>query len=166
MAGASGGWRARTLAAGYRVALLLLRAWWAIGRTRSSGVRCVLRHGGDILLVRHSYGDRRWMLPGGRVRRGEDPKAAATREIDQELGLTCRDWTVTGCNAARSGYRRRSKADAFRRHTTWYLAGAAADRAVRPRAAEIDEARWFSRAALPADRSDALDEAAAKGWLG
>ena len=161
-----GAWRARAGAAAYRVALLLLRAWWAIGRTRSSGVRCVLRHGDDILLVRHSYGDRRWMLPGGRVRRGEDPKAAATREIDQELGLTCRDWTVTGCNAARSGYRRRSKADAFRRHTTWYLAGEAADRAVRRRAAEIDDARWFSPAALPADRSDALDEAMARGWLG
>src|ERR671933_1788302 len=122
MAGASGGWRARALAAGYRVALLLLRAWWAIGRPRSSGVRCVIRHGGDILLVRHSYGDRRWMLPGGRVRRGEDPAATATREIDQELGLTCRDWTITGCNAARSGYRRPSRGHAFRRHTTWYLA--------------------------------------------
>jgi hypothetical protein len=31
---------------------------------------------------------------------------------------------------------------------------------------EIDEARWFSPAALPTDRSDALDEAVARGWLG
>jgi 8-oxo-dGTP pyrophosphatase MutT (NUDIX family) len=161
-----GGWRARAAATGYRVALLLLRAWWVVARTRSSGVRCVLRHGDDIMLVRHSYGDRRWMLPGGRVRRGEDPAATATREMEQELGLVCRAWTVTGRNAARAGYRRRSRADGFRRHTTWYLSGVAADRAVRPRAGEIDEARWFPRAALPPDRVDGLDEAAARGWLG
>ena len=161
-----GAWRARAGATTYRVALLLLRAWWAVGRTRSSGVRCVLRHGDDIQLVRHSYGDRRWMLPGGRVRRGEDPAATATREIAQELGLVCRAWAVTGCNAARRGYRRPSRDEAFRRHTTWYLAGEADDRAVRRHAGEIDDARWFSPAALPADRSDALDEAMAKGWLG
>jgi 8-oxo-dGTP pyrophosphatase MutT (NUDIX family) len=163
--GGSGAWRARAGALGYRVALLALRAWWVVGRTRSSGVRCVLRHGGDILLVRHSYGDRRWMLPGGRVRRREEPAATATREMEQELGIACRDWTVTGRNAGRTGYRRRSRADAYRRHTTWYLTGEADDRALRPRAAEIDEARWFSPQALPPDRSDALDEAMARGWL-
>jgi 8-oxo-dGTP pyrophosphatase MutT (NUDIX family) len=164
--GGAGGWRALAGAAGYRLALLALRAWWVLARPRSSGVRCVIRHGGEILLVRHSYGDRRWLLPGGRVRRGEDPAATASREMAQELGIACRGWTVTGCNEARTAYRRPSRGEPFRRHRTWYLAGEAPDRAVRPRAMEIDEARWFSPAALPADRSDALDEAVARGWLG
>jgi 8-oxo-dGTP pyrophosphatase MutT (NUDIX family) len=159
-------WYARAGAAGYRLALLALRAWWVLARSRSSGVRCVIRHGGDILLVRHSYGDRRWLLPGGRVRRGEDPAATASREMAQELGIACRGWTVTGCNEARTAYRRPSRGEPFRRHRTWYLAGEAQDRAGRPRAMEIDEARWFSPAALPAERSDALDEAVARGWLG
>jgi 8-oxo-dGTP pyrophosphatase MutT (NUDIX family) len=159
-------WRTRAGAAGYRVALLLLRVWWVLARPRSSGVRCVIRHGGDILLVRHSYGDRRWLLPGGRVRRREDPAATASREMAQELGVACAEWTVTGCHAARAAYRRPSRDESFRRHTTWYVAGEARDRAVRPRAIEIDEARWFALAALPADRSDALDEAVARGWLG
>jgi 8-oxo-dGTP pyrophosphatase MutT (NUDIX family) len=158
-------WRARAGAIGYRLALLGLRAWWVVARPRSSGVRCVIRHGGDILLVRHSYGDRRWMLPGGRVRRGEDPAATATREMGQELGIACPAWTVSGCSAARAAYRRPSRDDSFRRHSTWYLAGDAPDRAVRPRAIEIDEARWFAPAALPPDRSEALDEALARGWL-
>jgi 8-oxo-dGTP pyrophosphatase MutT (NUDIX family) len=164
-AGRSARWKARAGAAAYRVALLLLRAWWVLARPRSSGVRCVIRHGDDILLVRHSYGDRRWMLPGGRVGRGEDPAATATREMAQELGVACPEWTVTGCNAARAAYRRPSRDEPFRRHSTWYLAGEAPDRAVRPRAVEIDEARWFSPAALPVDRSEALDEAVARGWL-
>jgi 8-oxo-dGTP pyrophosphatase MutT (NUDIX family) len=162
----TGGWHARAGAVGSRVALLLLRAWWVVRRPRSSGVRCVIRHGGDILLVRHSYGDRRWMLPGGRVGRGEEPAATARREMAQELGIACGDWMVTGCNAARPAYRRPARGEPFRRHSTWYLAGDAPDRTVRPRAMEIDEARWFSPAALPADRSDALDEAVARGWLG
>jgi 8-oxo-dGTP pyrophosphatase MutT (NUDIX family) len=158
--------RARAGAVGYRLALLLLRAWWVLARPRSSGVRCVIRHGGEILLVRHSYGDRRWMLPGGRVGRGEDPAATATREMAQELGVGGVEWTVAGCHAARRAYRRPSRDEPFRRHSTWYLAGEAPDRAVRPRAIEIDAARWFSPAALPADHSDALDEAVARGWLG
>jgi 8-oxo-dGTP pyrophosphatase MutT (NUDIX family) len=165
-AGRTGGWGARFGAAGYRLALLLLRPWWVVARPRSSGVRCVIRHGDDILLVRHSYGDRRWMLPGGRLRRGEDPAGTATREMAQELGVACAAWAVTGCNPGRAAYRRASREDSFRRHTTWYLAGDAPDRALRPRAVEIDEARWFSPAALPPDRSDSFDEAVARGWLG
>ena len=164
--GGAGAWRARVGAMGYRVALLLLRVWWVLARPRSSGVRCVIRHGDEILLVRHSYGDRRWLLPGGRVRRGEDPAATASREMAQELGVAGLEWTVTGCHGGRAAYRRASRDESFRRHTTWYLAGEAPDRALRPRAMEIDEARWFSPAALPADRSDALDEAVARGWLG
>ena len=158
--------RARVGALGYRVALLLLRAWWVVGRTRSSGVRCVIRHGDDVLLVRHSYGDCRWMLPGGRVRRGEEPAATAAREMAQELGVACARWTVTGCHGARPAYRRSSREESFRRHSTWYLAGEAPHRDVRPRAMEIEDARWFPRQALPPDRSDALDEAVARGWLG
>src|SRR3954463_5938324 len=89
-------WRARAGAAGYRLALLLLRASWVLARAKSSGLRCVTRPGDEILLVRHSYGDRRWMLPGGRVRRGEDAAATARREMAQELGVACPGGTSPG----------------------------------------------------------------------
>lgn len=42
---------------------------------------------GSILLLRHSYGPDHWCLPGGGVGRGEDPFAAAQRELREELGL-------------------------------------------------------------------------------
>src|ERR671933_1319778 len=158
-------WRARAGATAYRVALLLLRTWWTVARTRSSGVRCVLRHGDDILLVRHSYGDRRWMLPGGRVRHGEAPVETARREMRQELGIDAGRWTVIGCLGARAGYRRRSRTEGFRRHSTYYVATELSTIAVNPRAAEIAEARWFPCGTLPDDRSEALDAAAALGWL-
>jgi 8-oxo-dGTP pyrophosphatase MutT (NUDIX family) len=47
----------------------------------------VLGHGGEVLVVRHTYGPPGWELPGGGLRRGEDPLVAARREMAEELGL-------------------------------------------------------------------------------
>lgn len=149
----------------YRGALLVLRAWWVVRRPRTSGVRCILRDGDRIALVRHTYGDRRWMLPGGRVRRGEAPAAAARREMRRELGIADCAWEEVGTLAARDGYRRRSSREAFRRHTTHYLAAGVPADALRVRRGEVGAAGWFALEALPADRSDAVDVARAHGWL-
>lgn len=117
------------------------------------------------MLVRHSYGDLRWMLPGGRVRRGESPFATATREMAQELGVVCDRWTLLGCQAARRGYRRRSRTDGFRRHTTYYLGGEVPRAPLRPRLGELLDAGWFAARMLPAERSENLDAAEDAGWL-
>lgn len=48
---------------------------------------CVLmRPDGTVLLVRHSY-RRGWGLPGGLIRRGEDPADGAVRETREEIGV-------------------------------------------------------------------------------
>ena len=137
-----------------------------VRRPRSRGVRCILRNGGAILLVRHSYGDRRWMLPGGRVRRGEDPVSTAQREMYQELGVRCQHWKLTGCLAARDGYWRRSSRDSFRRHSTFYIQSEVETADINPRPGELSDARWFEVDAFPEGCSDSLDHAAAAGWLG
>jgi 8-oxo-dGTP pyrophosphatase MutT (NUDIX family) len=134
-------------------------------RPRSAGVRCVLRRGDALVLVRHSYGDGRWMLPGGRVRRGEDPIATARREMRDELGIAAPRWEVVGCLQARTSYRRRSPAESFRRLSTFYVAGEVSTAVLEPRPGELLAAAWFPADALPPDRSDSVDVAAAAGFL-
>ncbi|MFJ1550739.1 NUDIX domain-containing protein [Streptomyces sp. NPDC088246] len=43
--------------------------------------------GGRILLVRPSYGDGTWEIPGGGLDTGEDPQRAVRREVKEELGF-------------------------------------------------------------------------------
>jgi 8-oxo-dGTP pyrophosphatase MutT (NUDIX family) len=154
-----------TRVVGYRLALAVLHAWWFARRPRSSGVRCVLRRGDAFVLVRHTYGDRRWMLPGGRIRRGEDALAAAQREMRQELEVAGDSWQVIGCLAARAGYRRPSATGSFRRHSTFYVEAEVPTPALKPRSGELSDAGWFEPAALPDDYSDSVDVAARAGWL-
>jgi 8-oxo-dGTP pyrophosphatase MutT (NUDIX family) len=74
--------------AAYRVAHRGLTVWWRVRRPDTQGVKCLLVHEGRVLFVRHTYGDRElWELPGGGLRRGEDPAAAAAREAREELGV-------------------------------------------------------------------------------
>ena len=81
----------------YRVAYRLLQIWWAVARPHSQGVKCVLRDGEHVVLVRHTYGDREaWEVPGGGLHRGEDPRAGAARETREELGLEVDDWRALG----------------------------------------------------------------------
>ena len=49
--------------------------------------RVVIVHDGEFLAVKARFGDFRWHLPGGGVKRGETRKAAAVREIQEELGI-------------------------------------------------------------------------------
>lgn len=81
---------------GYRLAYSGLRVYWWVFRPRSSGVKCVLIHDGQVLLVRHTYGPRGWELPGGSRKRGEDAEVTATREIEEELGLSVTTWRSLG----------------------------------------------------------------------
>jgi 8-oxo-dGTP pyrophosphatase MutT (NUDIX family) len=52
---------------------------------------------GRVVFVRHTYGDRRsWEVPGGRLRRREDPEAAVRREMREELGIELDDVRALG----------------------------------------------------------------------
>lgn len=73
--------------AALRGAHALRRRWWRLRKPRLSGVRVIAFDGeGRVILVRHSYGSGKWMLPGGGLKRGEAPLAAGIRELREETG--------------------------------------------------------------------------------
>ncbi|HWF33924.1 MAG TPA: NUDIX domain-containing protein [Solirubrobacteraceae bacterium] len=125
----------------YRVAYQLARVYWFVARPRQRGVKCAITRGDEVLLVRHTYGDRRaWDMPGGAIKRGEAPLAAACRETHEELGLSIADWVALGDFFARYEHR----------NDTMFCFHAAVD-GVTPVAdgIEIAEVQWFPTAALP-----------------
>jgi 8-oxo-dGTP pyrophosphatase MutT (NUDIX family) len=118
---------------------------------RGGGVKCVLTHGGEVLLVRHTYGRRdTWYLPGGAVRRREPPLRAAAREMEEELGL--RDLKL----------RELATFDMRLERITVRLTCLHAelpDRAlVRSDPVEIAEVRWYTPERLPIPRGTDVDQ--------
>ena len=64
------------------------RLVWSVTRPETAGVHAVaLTPGGNVVLVTLSY-VRGWRLPGGGLKRGEDPREAVLRELREEIGLT------------------------------------------------------------------------------
>jgi 8-oxo-dGTP pyrophosphatase MutT (NUDIX family) len=134
--------RAWLLSRFYRVAYQGARLYWFFLRPKKRGVKCVLTRGEEVLLVRHTYGDRRaWELPGGSIKRGEEPLAAARREILEELGLSISDWTALGDFFAEHEHRE---------DTLYCFHAIVEDGVPVPDRIEIAEVSWFPSAAPPA----------------
>lgn len=73
----------------YRLLPTKPRRWIvrAIAPSYSVGAICFIeRPDGHLLFVRQSYRER-WGVPGGLLKRGEEPAAAAKREVFEEVGL-------------------------------------------------------------------------------
>jgi 8-oxo-dGTP diphosphatase len=132
----------RARRAAIRLAYVGLRTYWFLVRPRIVGVKCVLADGEDVLLVRHTYGNRAWDLPGGTVRRREAPRDAARREMHEELGRRIDDWTSLGELFVRTNHHD----DNLHLFLT-----RVSDREVELDLGELSEAGWFSRDALPTD---------------
>jgi 8-oxo-dGTP pyrophosphatase MutT (NUDIX family) len=126
---------------GYRIAHRLLRSWWFIARPQVRGVKCALTDGERVLLVRHTYGHPEWDLPGGGIRRGEEPAEAAQREMEEELGVRIDDLRPLGDISIRP-YRAHERIYCF--HAELGSPELTIDRG------ELADARWFRRAEMPA----------------
>jgi len=92
---------------------------------------------GDILVVKHSYRRQPWGLPGGFVRRGEQPTAALRRELREELGV---EVTVGSLLFAET--------DGLSRHLTLYYQACIAG-SLHLDGAELDSYRYVSVRELP-----------------
>jgi ADP-ribose pyrophosphatase YjhB (NUDIX family) len=139
--------------AAIRLAYAGMRAYWFLVRPQLIGVKCVVTHGDDVLLVRHTYGCRDWDLPGGGVKRGEVPLDAARREMREELGRRIEAWLVLGQLQGTNNHHR------DRLHV---FQGQLEDRRVELDLTELSEAAWFPRDQLPAELARYVSEIMAR----
>ena len=87
---------------------------------------------GRILVVRPTYTNK-WMLPGGRVERGETPHEAAIRETREETGLDVVLDRIALVDARRA------------RDTTFIFVAHVTGGELEPQLGEIAEAGWLER---------------------
>lgn len=126
--------------AAIRCAYAGLRVYWFVLRPQMSGVKCVITNGDDVLLVRHTYGNRSWDLPGGTVRRRERPLDTARREMHEEIGRRIEDWVHLGEFHVATNHHR-DNLNLFH--------GRLSDRRIELDDTELAESGWFPRDALP-----------------
>ncbi len=125
-----------------RVAYAGLRTYWFLLRPSIVGVKCILTHRDEVLLVRHTYGNRAWDLPGGTVRRREAPRDTARREMEEELGRRIEDWISLGELFVNNNHH----------DDNLHLFQARVhERELDLNLTELSEAGWFPRDALPAE---------------
>jgi ADP-ribose pyrophosphatase YjhB (NUDIX family) len=122
---------------GYRVRRFLLR----VLRIRTRGVKAmVFNNRKELLLVRNSYGPSHlFVLPGGGIGRGEEPAAAAAREVREETGLETHALELVGIYFSAA----EGKRDSI------HLFRGRADGVPRPDGIEVEEAAFFPLDALP-----------------
>jgi 8-oxo-dGTP pyrophosphatase MutT (NUDIX family) len=127
---------------GYRLAYRVLQVFWFVRRPPKAGVKCLVTCRDRVLLVRHTYGSRAWDVPGGAIKRGEPPLAAARREMGEELGLASAEWT--GIGEVRGNVN-------HRRDTIHCYRVEMCEPVLTVDRGELAEVDWFARDALPED---------------
>jgi len=99
--------------AALRAGLPLAKAWWRLVPTRTEGAVAALWRGSRLLIVRGTAA-RTVSLPGGFLKRGEDPGAGARRELREETGLDLPADAFKAQEPIRTSYgRRRNTAHLF-----------------------------------------------------
>lgn len=140
--------------AALRLAHGLRKRWWRVRKPRLQGCRVLaIDEAGRVLLIRHSYGSGQWMPPGGGVRRGEAPVAAAVRELREETGCGIEaPAQVAMVVEALHGAGNAVHVIAGRAHGT-----------LKPDGREVIEAAFFALDTLPGDMPAGL-RAQLPGW--
>lgn len=134
--------------AGLNLAHAVRIRWWQWRKPLLIGCRVLAFDDAQrVLLIRHSYGSGRWMLPGGGVDRGEDPLAAGIRELAEETGCALHDPILFGqVEEPLHGTTNRV-----------HLVTGTASGIVRGDGREVIEATFFALDALPPDLSYLVD---------
>lgn len=124
----------------YRGAYWTLWAFSLVAHPRGRGVKGLIRNGGEVLFVRHTYGPYEWELPGGGQHRHELPGEAVARELREELGIEVTTAVLLGTG---NGPRQ------YANNCVTFFTIDIANRDLQPDPVEIAEVRWSDPADPP-----------------
>ncbi len=103
----------------------------------------VLDRDNRVLLLKHRYrAGSGWGIPGGFIKRGEQPMEALKRELREEVALEVEDVKIVYARSFRQ----------LRQIEILFLCRAIGD--AQPQSAEVIEAQWFARENLPSGLPD------------
>ncbi|WP_161597754.1 NUDIX domain-containing protein [Fluviispira multicolorata] len=130
----------------YLIYIVVKKSIQKIFGMRSFGVRgLVINDKNEILLVKHTYMSG-WHFPGGGVDKGESPREAIIREVQEEAGINVREFP----NLIDCYYHKIMGVDDF---ICFYVIKKFDTQPFK--SSEIKEAKWFSFNDLPYDVSSA-----------
>lgn len=124
--------------------------YWFIFRPHTRGVKCLIEHNGNFLLVRPSYGHKQWTLVSGGVKRNESLEHACRREVREEVGIELGD--IRGIGEFKD-------ASEYKKDTVFIFYAPADSRDVKIDEIEIIEYGWFPSDELPAGHRPSVDKA-------
>ncbi len=130
----------------YKLANSLRRIYWFIFRPNTVGVKCLIEHDGEYLLIQTSYSGTYWTLPGGGVKKNEKLEDAARREVKEELGIEIGNIQKLGFYNSTAEYKK----------DTVYLFRAHVDEKDFKKNHEVSMAQWFPKDGLPEHTSTAI----------
>jgi ADP-ribose pyrophosphatase YjhB (NUDIX family) len=126
---------------------------------RSQRTRVLVVADGRVLVVKGWLSAGEWMLPGGGLRKGEDPKIGATRELLEETSLNIPP------NQLRPLYAEVLRQYGIPFYCQCFIVQLEERPALQPRQLEIVEARWVDPAVLKAENSEWALSHALQQWL-
>lgn len=111
------------------------RLYCLISKPNRVGVKIVIKHNNEILLLKRSYGEKIWTLPGGGINKNESPEEAAKRETKEEVGINLENISQYG-----SFRHKGENIEDF----VYVFAAEVQNKTFNSSNYEIEEARWFN----------------------
>lgn len=128
-----------------RIASFIRKIYWFIFRPKTFGVKAILFDKNEkVLLIKNSY-DKRFMFPGGGIKRNETPEQAAKRELWEETGIVAQEIKQIGEYTSSAEYKK---------DTIYFYYVPEYSQAKQTKSPEIDKIGFYSLSELPQPLSE------------